>query len=138
VTPAFRYLAGVSLVVAAAAVVLLAVPEGDRAPVGWGALIGLVLQAPLGWWTLRSLGAERFTFVWGLGMLARFAAVGIAALAALPLLGSRAAPMLLAMVGVLVALLLVEGVTAVREHSREDEQLRLAAACWRSWVSSSV
>ncbi|HEX6614717.1 MAG TPA: hypothetical protein VF046_00285 [Gemmatimonadales bacterium] len=121
-TPAFRYLAGVSLVVAAAAVTLVAVPEADRAPVGWGVLIGLVLQAPLGWWTLRSLGAERFTFVWALGMLARFAAVGIAALAALPLLGSRAAPMLLAMVGVLVALLLVEGVTAVREHSREDEQ----------------
>lgn len=121
-TPAFRYLAGVALVVVAAALALLAVPEGDRAPVGWGVLIGLVLQAPLGWWTLRSLGAERFTYVWGLGMLVRFAAVGVAAVVALPLLGGRAAPMLLAMVGVLVALLLVEGVTAVREHSREDEQ----------------
>jgi hypothetical protein len=30
--------------------------------------------------------------------------------------------MLAAMVGVLVALLLVEGVTALRKHSREDER----------------
>ena len=39
-----------------------------------------------------------------------------------PVLGVRAGPMLGTMVGVLVALLLVEGVTALREHSREDER----------------
>lgn len=121
-TPAFRYLAGVALVVGAAAVALLTVPEADRAPVGWGLLIGLVLQAPLGWWTLRSLGAERFTYVWGLAMLARFTTVGVAGLVLLPLVGSRAEPMLLAMVGILLMLLLVEGLTALGAHSREDDR----------------
>jgi hypothetical protein len=33
-----------------------------------------------------------------------------------------ATPMLVTMVGTLVALLLVEGVVAMRVHSREDEQ----------------
>jgi hypothetical protein len=33
-----------------------------------------------------------------------------------------AAPMLATMVGILVALLLVEGGVAMREHSREDER----------------
>jgi len=46
--------------------------------------------------------------------------VGIAGLVVVPVLGRRAGPMLGSMVGVLIALLLVEGVTALREHSRED------------------
>ena len=48
--------------------------------------------------------------------VAGVAAVGAAGLLAL------AAPMLATMVGTLVALLLVEGVVAMREHSREDER----------------
>jgi hypothetical protein len=55
--------------------------------------------------------------VWTLGMLVRLTVVGIAGLALIPVLGLRAGPMLGSMVGVLVALLLVEGVTAAREHS---------------------
>lgn len=121
-TPAFRYLAGVALVTAGGAGALLAAPASERASIGLGVLVGLVLQAPLGWWTLRSLGAERFTFVWGLGMLARFTAVGVAALAALPLMGEQTGPMLLAMAGILLALLVVEGLTALGAHSREGER----------------
>jgi heme A synthase len=118
-----RYLAGVALVAAAggAALVLL-VPPSDRSVAGWGVAVGLVLQAPLGWWALRSIGTERFMAVWGLGMLVRLTVVAIAGLVVLPVLGRRAGAMLGAMVGVLGALLLVEGVTALREHSREDER----------------
>jgi hypothetical protein len=84
--------------------------------------VGLLLQAPLGWWTLRALGTERFLTVWGLGMLVRFGVVAVAAFALMPGPERLAEPMLLTMVGTLVALLLAEGTVAMREHSREDER----------------
>jgi 4-amino-4-deoxy-L-arabinose transferase-like glycosyltransferase len=117
-----RYLTGVAMVAAGGAVVAAAVPEADRAVVGWGIVIGLVLQTPLGWWAIRSIGTDRFMVVWGLGMLVRLTVVAVVGFAVLPVLGRRAGPMLGSMVGVLVALLLVEGVTALREHSREDQR----------------
>ena len=117
-----RYLTGVAMVAAGGAVVATAVPAVDRAVVGWGVAVGLVLQTPLGWWAIRSIGTDRFMAVWGLGMLVRLTVVGVVGFAALPVLGRRAGPMLGSMVGVLVALLLVEGVTALREHSREGER----------------
>jgi hypothetical protein len=117
-----RYAAGVAAVGAAglSAVALVAGPL--RPGVVWGLVVGLLLQAPLGWWTLRSLGAERFLTVWGLGMLARFGVVAVAAFALMPAPDVLATPMLTTMVGTLVALLLVEGIVAMREHSREDER----------------
>ena len=52
-------------------------PESARRyRVGVGA--GLVLQAPLGWWTLKAIGTEQFFLVWGLGMLARFGVLAVA------------------------------------------------------------
>jgi hypothetical protein len=110
----------VAAVAAAAAGATAAVPADVRPEVGWGAAVGLVLQAPLGWWALRAIGTERFMPVWGLGMLVRLTVVAIAGLIVIPQLGRRAGPMLVSMVGVLVALLLIEGITALREHSRED------------------
>jgi hypothetical protein len=116
VTPR-RYLLGVALVAMAGAGLVLAVPGTMRTEVIWGVATGLILQAPLGWWALRSIGRDEFMLVWTLGMLVRLTVVGIAGLALIPVLGLRAGPMLGSMVGVLVALLLVEGVTAAREHS---------------------
>ncbi len=121
-TLARRYLAGVALVAAGGVALVALVPAADRTVVGWGAVVGLILQTPLGWWALRSVGTDRFMAVWGLGMLVRLTVVMVAGLVILPVLGRRAGPMLGTMVGVLVALLLVEGVTALREHSREDER----------------
>ena len=117
-----RYLTGVAMVAAGGAVVTAAVPAPDRAVVGWGIVIGLVLQTPLGWWAIRSIGTERFMAVWGLGMLVRLTVVAVVGFAVLPVLGRRAGSMLGSMVGVLVALLLIEGVTALREQSREGER----------------
>jgi hypothetical protein len=117
-----RYLAGVALVAAGGVVLTAVVPAGDRPVVGWGVAIGLVLQTPLGWWAIRSIGTDRFMAVWGLGMMTRLTVVVVVGFAVLPVLGRRAGPMLGSMVGVLVALLLVEGLTALREHSREDER----------------
>jgi hypothetical protein len=117
-----RYLTGVAMVAAATALLVLALPAAVRGPVAWGGVVGLVLQTPLGWWAVRSIGTDRFLPVWGLGTLVRFTVVLVAGFVVQPALGRRTGPMLGAMVGVLVALLLVEGVTALREHSREDER----------------
>jgi hypothetical protein len=117
-----RYLTGVAMIAAGGAVMAAVVPAADRAVVGWGIVIGLVLQTPLGWWAIRSIGTDRFMAVWGLGMLVRLTVVAVVGFAVLPVLGRRAGSMLGPMVGVLVALLLVEGVTALREHSREDQR----------------
>jgi hypothetical protein len=48
--------------------------------------------------------------------------VAVAAFALMPAPDRLAAPMLATMVAILVALLLVEGVVAMRVHSREDER----------------
>jgi len=118
---AFRYLLGVAACLGAGAVVAWTVAPLHRAGALWGVFAGVVLQAPLGWITLRAIGTDRFIMVWGIGMLVRLAAVGIAALILIPALGPEAQPMLVAMVGVLGALLLIEGIVAMREHSGEDE-----------------
>ena len=55
-------------------------------------------------------------------MLLRFGVLAVAAFALTAVPGPLAAPMLATMVGALVALLLVEGAMAMREHSREDER----------------
>jgi hypothetical protein len=121
VTLAGRYVAGVAGV-GAAALGLMAVFPAESPGMAWGLIVGLLLQAPLGWWTLRAIGTDRFLTVWMLGILVRLAVVAVAALTVIPALGDAAAPMLVTMVGILVALLLVEGVVAMREHTREDER----------------
>lgn len=92
--------------------VILAAPADDRVPLALGAGLALALQAPLGLAVLRSLGSERFLTVWGLGLLARVGLVAAAAFVIVPVLGLPAAPVLLAMVISLIALLGVEAVAA--------------------------
>jgi hypothetical protein len=122
VTLAGRYVAGVAGVGAAALGLMAVFPAESRPGMAWGLIVGLLLQAPLGWWTLRAIGTDRFLTVWMLGILVRLAVVAVAALTVIPALGDAAAPMLVTMVGALVALLLVEGVVAMQEHSREGER----------------
>jgi hypothetical protein len=122
VTLGGRYVAGVVAVGVAGLVSAALLEAPTRAGVLWGLAVGLLLQAPLGWWTLRMVGTERFLTVWGLGMLVRFAVVAVAAFALTAAPDRLAAPMLTTMVGTLVALLVVEGVVAMREHSRKDER----------------
>jgi hypothetical protein len=117
-----RYVAGVAAVAAGGLAALGALPVGARTGVIWGLAVGLLLQAPLGWWTLRAVGTERFLTVWGLGMLVRFGVMGVAAFALMAAPERLAVPMLTTMVATLIALLLVEGVVAMREHSRENER----------------
>lgn len=120
-TLAFRYLLGVLAALGGGAVLAWTLAPAHRTGALWGVFAGVVLQAPLGWITLRAIGTDRFVMVWGVGMLVRLGAVGIAALILVPALGKEAAPMLVSMVGVLAALLVLEGVVAMREHSGDDD-----------------
>ncbi len=121
-TLAGRYVAGVAAVGSAGLLAAAASPAELRPGVLWGLAVGLLLQAPLGWWTLRAIGTARFFTLWGLGVLVRFAVVAVAAFALLPAPDRLATPMLVTMVGVLLALLLVEGAVAMRATSRKDER----------------
>jgi hypothetical protein len=117
VRAARRYLIGFALVGTVGAGLALASGPDLRDEVAWGVLLGLLVQAPLGWWTLRSIGTEGFQLVWVAGMVIRLAIVAITALILVPAFGWRMVPVLGGLVATLLALLLVEVVTALREHS---------------------
>jgi hypothetical protein len=116
--PSRSYLLGLILAAILGGLAALAAGPALRAEIGAGVLMGLLIQAPLGWWTLRSIGRERFQLVWVGGMVIRLAVVTLTALV-LPS-GAHWDPgaLLLALVAMLLVLLLVEAVTAVREHSK--------------------
>jgi hypothetical protein len=122
VTRPGRYAAGVAAVGVGGLAAIAASPSEWRGGIVWGLGVGLLLQAPLGWWTLKAIGREQFFMVWGLGMLARFGVLAVAAFALMGAPDRVAAPMLVTMVSVLVGLLLVEGVVAMGEYSRKGER----------------
>jgi ABC-type proline/glycine betaine transport system permease subunit len=122
VTAGKRYLIGFALVGIAGAGLAGAAGPALRSDVSWGILLGLLVQAPLGWWTIRSIGSERFQLVWAAGMVIRLAVVAITGLVLVPMFGWRMVPALGALVTTLLALLLVEVVTALREHSGITER----------------
>ena len=111
------YLAGLALVGAAGAALAWALGPDLRDEVAFGVFIGLLVQAPLGWWTIRSIGTERFQLVWATGMVIRLGVVAIAGLVLAPEYGWNATATLAALVATLLVLLAVEAVTAVREQS---------------------
>lgn len=112
-----RYLTGMALVGLGFATLARVVSPDLRDEVGWAVVVALAVQAPLGWWTLRSIGRPGFQLVWSLGMLVRFAAVGLAGVVLVPAFGWELGPALGTLVAAMMALVLVEAVTAVREHS---------------------
>jgi hypothetical protein len=117
VTAGKRYLLGLALVGLIGAVVAGMLGAELRPEVAFGVLIGLLVQAPLGWWTIRSLGTGRFQLVWVLGMVIRLSVVAIAGLVLAPEYGWHTVAILAALVATLLVLLLVEALTALREQS---------------------
>ena len=91
------------------------VRPGLRDEVGWAVMIGLLVQAPLGWWTIRSIGKRRFLSVWAGGMLVRLLVLAISGFFLVPAFGWEMAPALGALLVTLVALLVLEIVIAMRE-----------------------
>src|SRR6266850_3813587 len=103
-----RYLIGVSAVAAAALSLSLVLPSDARTGVWLATALALVVQGPLGWWVVRAIGTERLQLVWAVGIAARFALVALCGLVVAPRLGLALAPLLFALVGVLMCCVVVE------------------------------
>jgi hypothetical protein len=102
-----RYAAGLAGVALAAASAAAALPQHRTAI--WVALgIAMLVQGPLGWWLVRSLGSEGLLWVWGLGMITRVALLAAAAWIVAPRLGLAPGPLLMALASVVLALLGIE------------------------------
>jgi hypothetical protein len=117
VTAGQSYLLGFACAVALGAGLAVAAGPVLRREVLSGIILGLVVQAPLGWWTVRSIGTERFQLVWVLGMLVRLAVLAVTGLVLIPAFGWQMVPVLGALVVTMLVLLLVEVMTAARQHS---------------------
>lgn len=114
------YLAGTAIIGGVTGWVALH-SRASSAPGVWlGLGIGLVVQAPLGWWLVRSLGTERFLGAWVAGILTRFALVGVTALVVLPGLGWPLAPGTFAVLIVLLSFLLLEVIVLLVDRSRTE------------------
>ena len=112
--PRFLYPVLVLVVAALGAVLALRlVPQQEHPSVWVAVLASIVVQGPLGWWVIRSVGTRRFLMVWGLGLLARLLLIGLMAVLVGPAFGLPATPLLMTLAGLLAALLLVEGVVAL-------------------------
>lgn len=112
-----RYLIGMLVVAAGGMVAVSLVSPDIRREVALGIGLGLLVQAPLGWWTVRSLGSERFQLAWALGMVIRLAAVAIAGLVLVPTLRWEMLATLAALVATMLVLLVVEVVTILGKNS---------------------
>ena len=112
-TRAGRYAAGLALIAIAAAVVAARSAPEVRGGILVGAAVGLLVQGPLGWWVVRSVGTDRFLGAWMAGFLVRIALLAAMGLMVVPALGWEPAPILVTLAGVLGALLLAEGAAAM-------------------------
>jgi heme A synthase len=113
------YLTGAGSVAALGALAVLLVGPETRPAIVWGLAIAFALQAPLGWWTVRSIGRPQFQLVWSAGMLIRLTVVALAALILAPAFDLELSPLLGSLVAAMAALLIVEALTAMREHTWE-------------------
>ena len=109
-TPGRRYLVGVSAVAAAALLLSFVLPPEARTGVWLATALALLVQGPLGWWLVHAIGTERLQLVWAVGIAARFALVAAGGLLVAPKLGLALAPLLFALVGVLMCCVVVEAV----------------------------
>jgi heme A synthase len=112
-----RYLSGLLLVVVIGLVVVFTVSPEIGREVAWGIGIAVLVQAPLGWWTVRSVGTERFQLVWVLGMVIRLAVVAIAGLILVPELRWELVATMAALVTTMLVLLVVEVVAVLGKNS---------------------
>jgi heme A synthase len=114
-TPALRwYLGGLAMVTLIGVLAGLRAGPGSSAAVWLACVLSFMVQGPLGWWLVRSIGRPEFMVAWVVGMLARITLLVLMAFVLLPLLGWPLEPGLLAAAGLLVAMLVVESVVALR------------------------
>ncbi len=114
-----RYLVGVSAVAAAALLLSFVLRPEARTGVRLATALALLVQGPLGWWLVHAIGTERLQLVWAVGIAARFALFAASGFWVAPRLGLALAPLLFALVGVLMCCVVVEAVVV---RSRTEVQ----------------
>jgi len=112
-----RYASGLLVVAVIGLVAVLTVSPHIRREVAWGVGLALAVQAPLGWWTVRSIGTDRFQLVWVMGMVIRLMLVALAGLVLVPELRWELIATLAAIVATMLVLLLVEVATVLGKNS---------------------
>ncbi len=117
-SPRAWYVTGLGLAAAIGAAVLSSTSAGIRSELAGGMAVGFLVQAPLGWWHVRTLGTQRFQLVWGAGMLIRLLSVGVTALILVPVFRWQLAPALAGLLGSIAILLFVEVLAVMRKSSR--------------------
>jgi len=108
VTRGGRYAIGLAIVAGGALAVSRSVSPEWRAPLITALALACIVQAPLGWWLIRSIGTRRFLAVWGIGLAARLALLAVMALLVAPARGWPLEPALVSLALILVALIAVE------------------------------
>jgi hypothetical protein len=122
VKPAKVYLLGLALVAVIMAGVVLRFSQPSQ-PSGFAMIgLGLLVQGPLGWWMIKSVGTPRFLGVWVIGIIARFALLAMAGLIFFPLMRWPLSPGLVVLAVVLFAMLLLEGMVVWIVHSQAEAQ----------------
>jgi len=118
-----RYLSGFLAVATVGLATVFIVSADVRREVAWGIGVALLVQAPLGWWTVRSVGTDRFQLVWVLGMVIRMALVAIAGLYLIPELRWELVAALGALVATMLVMLVVEvaAVLGNTQRSRHND-----------------
>jgi hypothetical protein len=122
VTARGRYVTALAAVAALGAAIVGLVSPAVRQEVAGGIGLGLLVQAPLGWLTVRSVGTDRFQMVWGVGMVVRLALVALAGLVLVPALRWQMVPTMAGLVGTILGLLMVEVLTVLRQNSEIKER----------------
>jgi mannitol-specific phosphotransferase system IIBC component len=118
VSPGAWYLGGLLVAAKIGAVVLLIAPPEIRTELAVCMAVGFLVQAPLGWWHVRTLGTGRFQLVWGAGMLIRLLSTGVTALILVPVFRWQLGAALGALLGSIAILLFVEVLAVMRKSSR--------------------
>ena len=116
-SPGAWYVGGLGLAAALGALVISMAPSGIRNELIGGMAVGFLVQAPLGWWHVRTLGTARFQLVWGAGMIIRLLSVGVTALILVPVFRWQLAPALAGLLGTIAILLFVEVFAVMRKSS---------------------
>ena len=106
-SPARLYWSGI-VVVTASGMIGGRFEAGPSHGVWLATVLAFLVQAPLGWWLIRSIGKPLFMAVWAVGMGARFLSLGLVGIAILPALDWPLMPGLVVMAALLFAYLLVE------------------------------
>jgi hypothetical protein len=115
-----RYALGLVLVALLDAAVTALLPDAFRREAWLALVLALVVQAPLGWWLVESVGTSRMPAVWVVGMLARLGLVAVAGLVLVPARGLRAEGLLIPLALLLMVFVLLEGVVLMVQHSRVE------------------